>query len=64
MKIDWVHASEVIPVYDVPERHFSEAVGKYASPHRLIRIFRAHDDPRRRPDAARSDKTSALFCAI
>ena len=64
MKLDWVHASEVIPIYAVPERHFSRAVGKYAPPHHLIRISRAHDDLRRIPDAARSDKTSASFYVI
>ena len=64
MKLDWMHASEVIPVYDLPERHFSKAVGKHAPPHHLIRISRAHDDPRRRPDAARLDNTSASYYAI
>ena len=39
-------------------------MGNHASPHHLNGISRAHGDPRRRPDAARLDKTSASFCAI
>ena len=64
MKLDWVLVSEGIPVYDLPERHFSYAVANHAAPHHPIGISRAHGDPRRRPDAAHSNKTSASFFTI